>query len=125
MKLCRLSLIKRLAYIQHWPYAVLLSLQRLTALPQVVETLVAGLSEEFSFATASGQMAEFITADEVHDWHDYQCRLTCITYRESFRVAADELENCIDDLAYLYHALTLGSLYVRLTAVRQRSGHFA
>ena len=118
LKLCRLSLRKRQAYIEHWRYALLVLLQRLTALPRVVVKLVAGLSKEYGFTAVAGQAVEFITADELAAWNDDQWRLTILTCQEAFTEAADELDNCVGDSAFLSSALRLSALYVRLTNVR-------
>ena len=115
LKLCRLSLRKRQAYIEHWRYGLLILLQRLTALPRVVAKLVAGLSKDYGFTAVAGQAVEFITADELAAWNDDQWRVTSLICKESFALAANELENCIDHPTFLSSALILSALYVRLT----------
>jgi hypothetical protein len=118
LKLCRLSLRKRQAYIEHWRYALLVLLQRITALPRVVVKLVAGLSKEYGFTAVAGQTVEFITADELAAWNDDQWRLTILTCQEAFTEAANELDNCVGNATFLSSALTLSVLYVRLTNIR-------
>lgn len=114
LKLCRLSVRKRIGYIEHWRYALLVSLQRNTALHKVLPTLVASTAQTFGFTAVPGQAPEFITAIELDAWNDAAWLFVPLASRSSFERTAEELCNCADDPSLITDALVVRAFYVRL-----------
>lgn len=109
---------KRIGYIEHWRYALLVSLQRNTVLHKVLPTLVASTAQTFGFTAASGQAPEFITAIELDAWNDAEWLFVPLVSRASFELTAEKLCNCADDPSFITDALVVRAFYVRLKCFR-------
>ena len=118
LKLCRLSVRKRIGYIEHWRYALLVSLKRNTVLHKVLPTLVASTARTFGFTAVPGQVSEFITAIELDAWNDATWLFVPLVSRASFELTAEELCNCADDPSLITAALVVRAFYARLKCLR-------